>query len=451
MAQLPTVAIIGRPNTGKSTLFNRLVGHRKAIVSPTPGTTRDHVAHRIEGELVDYLLLDTGGMGGGTDDAAFEDDVHAQSLLALEHADLIVFTVNSKEELTSSDFEIVELMRKKKRKHVPLILAVTKCDNMAVTDEKLPEYYQLGVGDHIVPLSAIHGNGMDDLEEKIEKQLLELHFKKAEESEQSEIPRIAIVGKPNVGKSSIVNAFMSDAQRAASPILVSEIPGTTRDAIDTLIKYHGKEFVFIDTAGIRRSKQRAEGIENYAHLRSLQAMEDCDVCVLVIDANEPISKQDKRIVGFASDAGKGLIILANKIDTLTQDDRAAALAHIKAAFHFCSFAAILPCSAKTRSNLLELFDLIAVVQENRVRRIPTKALHAWYMDTVRKQPMDQLSRSKHLTQADGLPPTFVVFVKDPKQVRVSELKFLDKRLRSTFAFEGTPVRWITKRTGTGAE
>lgn len=445
MPKLPTVAIIGRPNTGKSTLFNRLVGRRKAIVSDIPGTTRDHVAHRINGEEVDYVLLDTGGMGGGTNDSELENDVHRQSLLALEHADVIVLTVNSREDLTASDFQIIDTLRKGKRTHVPVILAATKCDNPDETDEVLPSYYELGITDHIIAISAPHKIGIDDLKDAIESELLSLHFEKEKYEEEQKTPIIAIIGKPNVGKSSIINSFMSETQREKSPLLVSDIPGTTRDATDTIISYHEKEYLFMDTAGIKRRKQTSDNeIETHAYFRSVKALERCDICVLVLDAQEPVSKQDKRIAAMAMEEGKGLVILLNKMDLLTAEEKQAVLAAAGGELQFCRFALIIPCSAESRDGLLKLFDNIESVQRNRTRRIPTKDLHRWFQDAVAGQPMGSLATSKHITQAEELPPTFVIFVKDPKRVRISQLRSLENNLRRTYAFDGTPIRWITK-------
>lgn len=446
MPKLPTVAIIGRPNTGKSTLFNRLIGRRRAIVSDTPGTTRDHVAARVEpdNDAIPYLLVDTGGMGGGTADVDLEDDVHQQSLLALEHADVIVFTLNSREELTSSDFEIVDLLRKHKQKHVPVLLVLTKCDDPATLGESLPQYYQLGIADQIIPISAPHRIGIEELEAEINKKLSALNFTKdTEEKPEKAIPRVAIIGKPNVGKSSLVNAFMSENQRQKSPLLVSDIPGTTRDSTDTIIRYHDQEYSFVDTAGIRRKKSTEGEIETYAYFRSIQALEECDIAVLVLDASEPVSKQDKRIAGIAVEEGKGIIILANKIDKLEGDARSQALRHIEYELSFCKYATILPCSANTREGLLKIFDMIEMVQRNRVRRIPTKELNDWYKDCIYGQPMASLI-SKHITQSEDVPPTFVIFVNDPKRVQVTQLRFLDNNIRKVFGFEGTPIRWITK-------
>ena len=467
MPKLPTIAIIGRPNTGKSRLFNRLYGRRKAIVSDIPGTTRDHVAGRVEGDKLDYLLVDTGGMGGGTEDRDLEEDVDRQSRLALEHADLILFTVDSRSELTSADFEIVDVLRKEKKKHVPVILVVTKCDNPESIDEELPRFYELGIADEVIPISAPHKIGVEDLCESIEAELSKMHFSNSgpgpgpgkdlndkedingpgpESGPDSKIstPRIAIIGRPNVGKSSIINAFMSESQREKSPLLVSDIAGTTRDATDTIIKYEGEEYVFIDTAGIRRRRDSKGEIETYAYFRSVQALEECDIAVLVVDGNQELGRQDKRIASMAVEEGKGLVILLNKTDLLSSEEKALAQRRIESELQFCKFATIIPCSSQTREGLLKLFPAIACASRNRHRRIADKELHRWFRDAVADQPVGSLQKSKHITQADEVPPTFVLFVRDPKAIQVSQLRYLENSIRKTFAFEGTPVRWVTK-------
>ncbi|MBI3618438.1 ribosome biogenesis GTPase Der [Candidatus Peregrinibacteria bacterium] len=458
MSRLPLVTIIGRPNTGKSTLFNRLIGTRMAIVSEVPGTTRDHVVRKVETDDLDYLLVDTGGMGalrrgsgrGGTDDKDFEEDVHAQSLLALEAADAILFTINGREELTNSDHAIITILRKHKKRHVPILLVITKCDNPEAAEPLKHEYHRLGIADDIIVVSAFHGLGISELEETIIKNLHKLHFEKSKESinqQTSQLPRIAVIGKPNVGKSSLINALMSEPQRKTSPRLVSDIPGTTRDTTDTTIQYHDQAFLFLDTAGLKRHAKTEEGIEHYAMLRTLRALEECDVAIVMLDATLPVSHQDKRIAGMAADAGKGLLILLNKFDLLKSDAKKAKYKEVTMALPFCRFAPVLGASAVTKDGLLKMFDQLAMIQRNRLRRIATKELHRWFGHSVDSQPMGALQTAKHITQADEIPPTFVLFVKNPKQVQLSQLRYLENRLRETFDFAGTPVRWVTKASG----
>ncbi len=445
MAKLPTVAIIGRPNTGKSTLFNRIVGRRRAIVSDIAGTTRDHVVYRVESQEMDYLLLDTGGIGGGSTDKDFEADVSAQSLVALESADLIVFTINTREELTASDYTVVDILRKQKRSHVPVILALTKCDNFAQAEEKMSQYYELGLTDDVVAISSVHGLGIGELESMIVAKLKGLHFQKAiDEVSEENPPRIAIIGKPNVGKSSIVNALMSDPQRELSARIVSDIPGTTRDSSDSIIKHEDREYIFVDTAGLRRKSRVDEDLESISAIKSIQAIQDSDITVLVLDAQDVVSKQDKRIASMAVEEGKGFIIVLNKADLLSREERAEKEAEVRASFQFCRFAPILFVSALSREGLLKLFPLLSLVHSNMHRRIGTKDLKHWYEEVIHHVPARALNRSKYITQAEGIPPTFVVFVKNPRDVDVTQLRFLDNNLRSLFSFEGVPIRWITK-------
>jgi len=445
MARIPTVAIIGRPNTGKSTLFNRMVGKRRAIVSDVAGTTRDHVVYKVRNDELDYLLLDTGGIGGGSTDKDFEDDVSAQSVIALEAADLIVFTINSREELTSSDFAVVDILRKTKRTHVPVIIALTKCDNFLDSESKMPQYFELGLTDNIIAVSSVHGLGVGELEDTIVAELKKLHFVKDEaEASEQKPPRIAIVGKPNVGKSSIVNALMSDPQRAVSARLVSDIPGTTRDSSDSIIKYEDKEYIFVDTAGLRRKARVNDDLESISAIKSIQAVEDSNITVLVLEAHEVVSMQDKRIASIAIEEGKGFIILINKADLLTPEERKEKEIEVRYSFKFCKYAPILFVSALSRDNLLKMFPLIDTVYRNLHLRIATKELLRWYEGVVHRIPARQLGSSKFITQAEGIPPTFVIFVKHPKEVDVTQLRYLDNNLRTSFAFEGVPVRWITK-------
>lgn len=444
MAKLPTVAIIGRPNTGKSTLFNRIVGKRRAIVSEVPGTTRDHVAYRVEADDVDFLLLDTGGIGGGSSDKDLEEDVSAQTLIALEAADLIVFTVNGMEELTKSDFAVAELLRKKRKRHVPVIVVLTKCDDFKKAEEKIAHAYELNIGDEVFAVSAEHRINTDELEESIANNLKKLHFGKiTSETTESSPPRIAILGKPNVGKSSLVNAFLSDPQRELSARLVSDIPGTTRDSSDSTVKYDGKEYIFVDTAGLRRKARVDEDIETISALKSIQAMEDSDVAVLILDASEVTSKQEQRVAAMAIEAGKGLIILVNKADLLTAEEKKEKEMEVRSDLRFCAYSPLLFVSAKTRENLPKLFLALDSVAGNRIRRISTKDLLRWFQDLSSRSSVN-IAKSKFVTQAKDIPPTFILFSKRPRAIKVSDLRFLENSLRQTFAFEGTPIRWITK-------
>jgi GTP-binding protein len=445
MAKLPVVAIIGRPNTGKSTLFNRLIGKRMAIENPVAGTTRDHVAHRVTTDDVDFLLLDTGGMGGGTEDKDFEDDVHAQSLLALQAADAILFTVDGRTELLRSDHQIVELLRKKRRRHVPVILVVTKCDTPKLIAAAENEFHGLGVEDDMMLVSAAHGGGIAELRDKIAGYLRDLHFTKSTPVEApTDTPRIAIVGKPNVGKSSLINALMPDPQRELSPRLVSDIPGTTRDPTDVIIRYEGREFIVVDTAGLRRQARVEEEIEELSALRAYQAMEEADVVLLAIDGREPVSQQDKRIANAVIERGRALIILVNKIDLMKGEEREEKMAETRGEFLFCKYAPIIPCSAKTRENITKIFDLATVAHANRLRRFSTKDLHDFLDDVAHKAPVGEMRKCKHITQATDPPPTFIVFVKNPKKVDISQLRYLENRFRERFGMEGVPIKWITK-------
>lgn len=448
MSKLPTVAIIGRPNTGKSTLFNRLVGSRRAIESEVAGTTRDLISHRIDDAEVPYILLDTGGIGS-TNDKDFESDVKGQSLLALEHADLILFTVNSREDITLDDQKVVEMLRKRKKKHVPVVVVLTKVDDPGIAASVVSDFQEMNVGEDILTVSAPHRIGIDALNRAVALHLKALGFLAvtvAIDPDTKAAPRIAIIGRPNVGKSSIVNAMMSETQRGTLPLLVSPVAGTTRDSTDTEVKFHERTYILVDTAGLKKRPYKLEDVERFSLMRTIQAIEQCDVVVLVLDAPVQVSQQDKRIASMAVESGKGLIILANKIDELKGEARKKKLHEISILLGFCKFAPIIPCSALSREGLVKIFDLVDSVQRNRSRRITTRELHRWFEQIVHGQPLGEIGKCKHITQADDLPPTFVLFVKDAKRVRVSQLRYLENRLRETFGFDGVPIRWVTKST-----
>ncbi len=423
-----------------------MVGRRRAIESPVPGTTRDHVVYKVEVDEIDYLLLDTGGIGGGSTDTDMEDDVARQSMVAIESSDIIVFTINNQEELTASDLTVIDILRKRKRSHVPVLLVATKCDDPDAFEKREPEYRALGIASDMIGISAAHNIGIEELGNAIVEKLKKLHFSKdtSFKPQDTSIPRIAIIGKPNVGKSSLVNALMSDPQREVSERLVSEVPGTTRDSSDTIIRFEDKEYIFIDTAGLRRKARVDEDLEYLSNVKSIQALQDSDVVILLLDATDVISRQDKRIASMAIEAGKGLIIVLNKSDKMEGAARKEKELETRAWLPFCSYAPLLFCSAITREGIVRMFPLIESVARNRLRRIATKELLRWYESAIVRAPSHALSKSKFITQAEDVPPTFVVFLKKPKSVNVSQLRYLENNLRSTFAFEGTPIRWVTK-------
>lgn len=472
MSKLPTVAIIGRPNTGKSTLFNRLIGERKAIESSIAGTTRDHISKKITLAGIPVLLIDTGGIGASRD-KDFEKDVAEQSLMALEFADVILFTVNGQEEVTLDDRRIIELLRKKSRRHVPIIVVITKVDDPSQQEATLSNFHDINIAGGLIAVSAPHRIGIEALSNAVAKELRKMHFVEEEvpvrdasrdqseglddadedteltseqANERSSAPaRIAIIGKPNVGKSSIVNALMSTEQRDKSPLLVSPIAGTTRDAVDTEITYHGKSYILVDTAGLKKHSKNLDEIERYAMMRTITSVESADIVILVLDASEPIAQQDKRIASLAVDSGKGLIILLNKIDTMKGEKRKQVILYTEDMLHFCSkFAKIIPCSALTRDGLLKIFDQVEAVQMSRTRHISTRELHRWFEQNVHGKPLGEVAHAKHLTQTKDIPPTFVLFVKRTKYVNVTQIRYLENSLRKTFGFDGTPIRWKLK-------
>jgi GTPase len=447
MPRLPLVAIIGRPNTGKSTLFNKLIGKRKSIESDIPGTTRDHISHRVVFGGIPALLLDTGGIGASRD-TDFEANVRAQSLLALEHADVILLTINTKEELTSDDRAVIDAARKKRRKNVTLITVLTKVDTPGSEHEKLSEYSEAAIGDEVIAVSAPHRRGLQTLSKQIGRALAERHFSTEDAyEEEAAHQRIAIIGKPNVGKSSIVNAMMNSEQKERSPLVVSDIAGTTRDATDTMVTFHGRSYTLVDTAGLKKHKLSLDELERFSMMRTISSIEQSDITILVLDAEEQVSQQDKRIAALAIEHGKGLIILLNKMDTLSGEKRVDKVQEVAAAIPFCSkFTKIIPCSAKTKEGLAKIFDVIDTVHLSRTRRISVRELRRWFDEVVHGQPVGAVAKTKHITQAKDIPPTFVLFVNNPKAVKVSQLRYLENRLRETFGFDGTPIRWITKAT-----
>jgi GTP-binding protein len=434
----PLVALVGRPNVGKSTLFNRLVGERVAIVEDVPGTTRDRLYGEFEWRGRNVAVVDTGGMVPGTAEDVAES-VFEQAQLAIDEADVIVFLVDAKAGLTPVDEELADLLRRTQK---PIVLAVNKTDN--VRREALSfEFHALGLGDP-QPVSAERGLYTGDLLDRITELLPEAD----EEEEDEEAARIAIVGRPNVGKSSLVNALLGK-QRT----VVSERPGTTRDAVDTTLEYKGQRIVLVDTAGIRRRGKIGTGIERYSVLRAMRAIDRSDVAVLLIDATEPLAAQDAHVAGFVQEQAKGLVVAVNKWDlvtkeshTLTQYERM-----IREQLKFMPYVPVVFISARTGQRIEQVIDMALSIREERRKRIPTGVLN----EAVRRALADhqppsaggKLVKLFYVTQVAVDPPTFVAWVNDPTNVHFSYRRFLENRLRERFGFFGTPIRLFFRPRG----
>lgn len=431
----PAVAIVGRPNVGKSTLFNRLVGTRTAIVENNPGVTRDRLY--ADGTWLDrsFHVIDTGGIEIG--DQPLLVQIRAQAEIAVEEADVILFVVDGKSGLTEADREVAEIIRKSKK---PIVLAVNKADNEKMKDS-VYEFYSLGVGDPF-PISSAHGIGVGDLLDEVVR-----HFPiPAAVDEDEEVIRFALIGRPNVGKSSLVNAILGRER-----VIVSDLAGTTRDAIDTPFTRDGQKYVIVDTAGIRRRGKIYEKTEKYSVLRAQRAIEQSDVVLVLIDGEEGVIEQDKKIAGLAHDAGCGLMIVVNKWDAVNKNEKTMEQFRrkIRDEFQFIEYAPILFLSALTGQRLQHLLPMIRRVAENHTLRIQTSLLNDCIMDTVAMSPppSDKGRRLKiyYATQVAVGPPTFVLFVNDPELLHFSYLRHLDNRLRETFGFVGTPIRLFARK------
>lgn len=436
----PIVAIVGRPNVGKSTLFNRLIGERRAIVQNEPGTTRDRVYGTAEWVGVEFTVIDTGGlqdddeMDAGPDmpvETYIAQQTRAQATSAIAEADVIVFMVDTTTGPTAGDAEIATLLR---RADKPTILAVNKADSVQ-RRELVFEFYELGLGDPL-GVSAYHGNGTGDLLDKIVENLPE-----AEEEEETEGPRIAIVGRPNVGKSRLLNAFLGQERS-----IVSDMPGTTRDSLDMEIMWNDRPITLIDTAGIRRRGRVEHGIERISVMRSMRAIDRADVVLLVIDATEDFTAQDLHIAGYVEEQKKGLVVVVNKWD-LVEKDSFTMEAYRKRAqiqLDFISYAPLVFISAKFGQRIDAVLDTALTVIRERDRRVSTAALNKVLKDAVAKhQPPSRPGKWVkffYATQADTSPPTFIFFCNDPKQIHFSYRRYLENELRAEFGFNGTPLR-----------
>ncbi|WP_096200953.1 ribosome biogenesis GTPase Der [Bacillus sp. FJAT-45350] len=431
----PVVAIVGRPNVGKSTIFNRIVGERVAIVEDMPGVTRDRLYSSGEWLNRDFNLIDTGGIELG--DEPLLNQMREQAELAIKEADVIIFIVNGREGITSADEEVVKILFRSKK---PIVLGVNKIDNPDM-QEQLYEFYSLGIGDPI-GISGSHGLGLGDLLDEVIK-----HFPDEQEDDYDEdTVRISLIGRPNVGKSSLVNAMLGKER-----VIVSDIAGTTRDAIDTPFTRDGQDYVLIDTAGMRKRGKVYETTEKYSVLRALKAIERSDVVLVVINAEEGIIEQDKKIAGYAHEAGRAVIIVVNKWDTLEKDDKTMQKFEQKIRDHFLflTYAPILFLSAKTKQRLQHVLPTVKRVSESHNLRVPTNVLNDVIMDAVAMNPTptDKGKRLKinYVTQVAVGPPAFVFFVNEPELMHFSYERFLENRLRDTFEFEGTPIKIFARK------
>ena len=434
--QKPIVAVVGRPNVGKSTLFNALAGENISIVKDTPGITRDRIYADITWLDRTFTLIDTGGIEPDSDDIILSQ-MRAQAQIAMETADVILFLVDVKQGLVDSDGKVADMLR---RSHKPVVLVVNKVDSFEKYMADVYEFYNLGIGDPY-PISAANRLGLGDMLEEVMK-----HFPETEETEEEdERPRIAIVGKPNVGKSSLINKLLGEDR-----LIVSDIAGTTRDAVDTEITFDGKEYVFIDTAGLRRKNKIKEDLERFMIIRTVSAVDRADVVVLVIDAVEGVTEQDAKIAGIAHERGKAVIIAVNKWDALEKDDKTIyrVTERVRDTLSYMPYAAILLVSAKTGLRLPKLFETINMVSENHAMRVQTGVLNEIMAEAVAMQqpPSDKGKRLKlyYITQVSVKPPTFVIFVNDKELMHFSYTRYIENQIRETFGFKGTPLRFIIR-------
>lgn len=432
----PVVAIVGRPNVGKSTLFNTLAGERISIVKDTPGVTRDRIYADVTWLNRNFTMIDTGGIEPESGDIILSQ-MREQAEIAIASADVIMFIVDVKQGLQDADSKVADMLRRSKK---PVVLVVNKVDDFNKYMADVYEFYNLGIGDPH-PVSSVEKLGLGDMLDEVIS-----YFPDVDEEEvEDERPKIAIIGKPNVGKSSLINKLAQEDR-----VIVSNIAGTTRDAIDTDIKYNDKEYVFIDTAGLRRKNKIKEEIERYSIIRAVTAVERADVVILVIDAIEGVTEQDAKIAGIAHDRGKGIIIAVNKWDAIEKNNNTVKeyTQDIRDVLSFMPYAEILFISAKSGQRLNKIFEMIDVVIENNSMRVATGVLNEIVAEAVAMQqpPTDKGKRLKiyYVTQVSVKPPTFVVFVNDKNLMHFSYTRYLENRIRDTFGFRGTALKFITR-------
>ncbi len=432
----PIVAVVGRPNVGKSTLFNALAGSRISIVQDTPGVTRDRIYADVSWLNYNFTMIDTGGIEPDSGDVILSQ-MREQAQIAIDTADVIIFLVDVRQGMQDADAKVADMLR---RSHKPVILAVNKVDNFEKMSMDVYEFYNLGMGEPFA-ISAASMLGLGELLDEVVK-----HFPDRKGlDEEDDRPKIAVVGKPNVGKSSLVNRLTGDNR-----VIVSDIAGTTRDAIDTPVRYHGKEYVFIDTAGLRRKNKIKEEIERYSIIRAVTAVERADVVLLMIDGTEGVTEQDAKIAGIAHERGKGIIIVVNKWDAVEKDDKTIyrQTEKIRQILSFLSYAEIMFISAKTGQRVQNVYEMIDMVIENNSMRIATGVLNEIVAEAVAMQqpPTDKGKRLKiyYVTQVSVKPPTFVIFVNDKELAHFSYVRYLENRIRDAFGFRGTSLKFIVR-------
>lgn len=433
---LPIVSVVGRPNVGKSTLFNKVLQQRLAIVEDTPGVTRDRLYGQTDWGGHNFLLVDTGGFAWDDSDPLAQA-VTRQAEEAVWESDVILFLVDARQGLTADDREVADLLRRSKK---PVILVVNKVDDFSKCQEQLVEFYELGLGEPL-PISAANGLNIGDLLDEIVTYLEKLP---SQEEDEGSIA-VALIGRPNVGKSSLVNQ-LAGQERA----VVSDIPGTTRDAIDTTVYHNGRPFILIDTAGLRRKSKLSSGIEYYSMLRSVRAVQRCDIALLVLDGKEGLTEQDKRIAGIAHEAGKAVILLVNKWDIVEKDSNTMSryVKELRSELKFIEYANIEFVSALTGARMSGLLSLIEKTMEQYQRRISTGLLNDLLNDAVMSNPPSAKGTKVkifYITQVSVKPPCFVLFTSDPELVHFSWLRYLENRIREAFGFEGTPLQFKLRK------
>ena len=436
----PVIAIVGRPNVGKSTLFNKLIGERRAIVEDTPGVTRDRIYGEVEWSGRHFILIDTGGIEPKSDDIILRQ-MRMQAQIAIDTADVIVFLCDVHTGMVADDREIAVMLKKSGK---PIIPCINKCDTVGGLPYEYYEFYELGFESEPIAVSSVHGSGTGDLLDAC----LEALPEKNDEEEDDDSIKVAVIGKPNAGKSSIINRIVGSER-----LIVSNIPGTTRDAIDTQVENEYGKFTFIDTAGIRRKSKVDDRIEKFSVLRAHMAVERADVCLIMVDANQGVTEQDEKIAGIAHEAGKASIIVINKWDSVEKDNNTVSefTKDTYNALSYMTYAPIVFVSALTGQRVTNLFDMIKAVHNQSVTRISTGMLNDVLGDaTTRVQPpTDKGKRLKiyYMTQISVVPPTFVIFCNNAELFHFSYQRYIENCLRDTFGFKGTPIRLIIRQKG----